>query len=365
MNQTNHHIDRCLPAEWAPQSTVVFAWPHEESDWAPLLEEAEQCFTEIVSTASRFQSVSLLCHSDQVAARVNQHLSALPPQQRQQITLITTPYNDTWVRDYGPITIQNPHAEGDTRQLLDFTFNGWGNKYSSDLDNRVSQQLYSAGIWKSILGSSPPIKAIDLVLEGGSIESDGLGTLLTTQHCLTAPNRNQPLHYETICQRLKADLGATRILSLTRGYLEGDDTDGHIDTLARFCDANTIIYQGCQRQEDSHYSELQAMAEELAAFRQVDGSPYQLHSLPLPNPQLNQQGERLPATYANFLILNDAVLVPTYHDPADRAAVATIDALFPERSVIGINCNALIQQGGSLHCCSMQIPQWMPPSSLI
>lgn len=197
---------------------------------------------------------------------------------------------------------------------------------------------------------------LDFVLEGGSIESDGMGTLLTTSECLLAPNRNQPMNRIDIEEHLRRVLHVQRVLWLDHGYLAGDDTDSHVDTLARFCSPDTITYVKCTDTEDEHYDALLKMEEQLRTFRTLAGEPYRLLALPMAD-KVEEEGERLPATYANFLILNDAVLYPTYNQPLkDRQAREVLQEAFPGYELVGIDCRTLIRQHGSLHCVTMQYP---------
>jgi agmatine deiminase len=308
-----------LPAEWEPQDAVLLTWPHEKTDWADCLADAQKTFREIEAAIRRFEDVVLV-----------------------RPDAFNLPSNDTWSRDFGPITIE----ENGLPVLLDFTFNGWGGKFAAALDNAITQKLYA----NEALGTNG-LRTVDLVLEGGSIESDGEGTLLTTSACLLNPNRNPNLSKEQIEDRLKAELGVSTILWLENGYLAGDDTDSHIDTLARLCPDKTIVYVACNDPADEHYAPLKAMEAEL---KQFEG--YRLLPLPWPEPKFDD-GHRLPATYANYLVINGAVLVPTYADPADSLALETIGKAFPGREIIGIDCRTLIRQGGSLHCVTMQIPK--------
>lgn len=339
-----------LPPEWSPQSAVMLTWPHEESDWQPWLNLVEPVFVEIARQVSRRERVLITCRSEahrRHVADLLQQAGITPDQTR----LYVAPSNDTWVRDHGPITVlRNGHP-----LLLDFVFNGWGQKFAAELDNQVTRHLHAAGAF-----GDTPLRSLDLVLEGGSIEVDGDGTLLTTSHCLLSPKRNPDLNRSQIETELGRELGVRRVLWLEHGHLEGDDTDSHIDTLARFCDPETIAYVSCDDPGDDHYQELKAMEAELRAFRTAQGQPYRLVPLPWPRPKHAADGRRLPATYANFLIINGAVLVPTYDDPADEEALARLRACFPGRDVIGIPCAPLILQNGSLHCVTMQLPAAVP-----
>lgn len=334
---------RRLPAEWEPQDGVLLAWPHEESDWHPYLEAVQPVFAEIVSQISRFEQVVIAAPDpDEVRGQV---AKAGARMDRVRIYQIET--NDTWARDFGPITVQEEGAP----RLLNFGFNGWGLKFPSDLDNRINKSLQGLGAWKA------PLETVGLILEGGSIESDGRGTILTTEECLLNDNRNPHLTREEIEEELHGLFGTDRFLWLANGYLAGDDTDSHVDTLARLCPDDTIAYVRCDDPEDEHYPALSAMEEEIRAFRTRDGKPYRMIPLPWPAGRVDEEGTRLPATYANFLVINDAVLVPTYEDQHDQAALDAIADAFPGREIVGVNCLPLILQHGSLHCVTMQLPE--------
>ena len=263
-----------------------------------------------------------------------------------QLSIINS--NDTWARDHGFITLTDDEGH---HRLLDFCFNGWGEKFPAELDNAINRCLYDKGK----LGGYY-VDCLDFVLEGGSIESDGRGTVFTTTGCLLAPHRNQPLTKDDIETRLKRDLHAERILWIDHGNLTGDDTDGHIDTLVRICPDDTLLYMGCDDPNDEQYDELRLMEEQLKTFRTLEGKPYRLLKLPMPCP-IYDGDDRLPATYANFLIINGAVLCPTYAQPdLDAEALRLIGEAFPDREIVGIDCRSIIKQHGSLHCCTMQFP---------
>ena len=339
-----------LPAEWDKQSAVLLSWPHPETDWATTLERVEQCYRDITLAICRFQQVVIVCHNDNLKTRVLSLFSAQPNAER--IHYQVAPTDDTWIRDYGPLSIAKQGITKDERvELLDFQFNGWGNKFNACLDNAVNQRLYQQGVF-----STTPMRTVPIVLEGGSIESDGAGTLLTTKHCQLSAERNPKLKQSDIETQLKELFGAQRVLWLSHGQLEGDDTDGHIDTLARFCSSSHLCYVRCDDRNDSHYGEMQRLEKELKALRTASGKAYQLTPLPWPSAKYNRQGERLPATYANFLIINGAVLLPVYNDKKDDEAIAVLQECFPEREIIPINCLPLIEQSGSLHCITMQLP---------
>lgn len=332
-----------LPAEWEAQDGVLLAWPHEESDWRPYLAEVEPVFIEIVRQVSRFELAVIVAPDP---AKVSNRLREAGIT-TDRIRLYQIDTNDTWARDFGPVTV----LENNSPVLLDFGFNGWGLKFRSDMDNLINRRLLAARVWQK------PLRTMGLILEGGSIESDGTGTILTTAECLLNGNRNPHLDRTGIENACMQMFGADRVLWLEHGFLSGDDTDSHIDTLARLCPADTIVYTACDDPADEHFLELHEMAKELRSFATREGKPYRLLPLPWPQPCYDQDGERLPATYANFLIINDAVLVPTYRDRNDANALHIIGSAFPGREIIPIDCHPLILQHGSLHCVTMQLPQ--------
>ncbi len=334
-------MDRRLPAQWENQSLVQFTFPQPESDWATDWEGARDCFVQIVEAALQFQPVLLVAYSKEAVQSFFSASNHFP------LYIVEQPSNDSWARDHGPITI----IENNKAVLLDFGFNGWGLKFPADEDNLLTGRLHEMGIF-----SETPRRLIGLILEGGSIDSDGQGTILTTTKCLLSKNRNPHLSKLELEQKLADIFGVKRILWLHHGQLIGDDTDAHIDTLARFCNTNTIAYVQCDNPQDAHFSALRRMEEELQMLKTLQGDDYQLIPLPLPDPVFAKDGHRLPATYANFLILNGGVLVPIYGQAKDAFALNTLRKIFPDRKVVGVNCQALIQQHGSLHCVSMQYP---------
>ena len=333
-----------LPAEWEPQSGIQLTWPHDGTDWAPMLDEISQCYARIVREIIRFEPVMIVTPSADI---VHLYIEDLD-QDRIHICEVRGT-NDTWARDHGGIGVM---FKGEPA-VFNFTFNGWGMKYPANYDNQIVFEMEKDGAF------TPDIKVryFSLVLEGGSIESDGCGTVLTTARCLFSKNRNERLSKATFMAAIEALLGADRLLILEHGYLEGDDTDGHVDTLARFCDPETIAYVQCTDPEDSHFDELLAMERELLALRTAEGKPYRLISLPMAEPVFDEDGYQLPATYANFLILNGAVLVPAYgNDELDEQAREVLQTAFPDREIISVDCLPLIQQGGAIHCATMQYP---------
>lgn len=341
MTYNNHR----LPAEWEACDAVLLAWPHAGTDWNYMLDSVRSCYADIIAAAARRAKVIIIGPE----APAPHYLPA--DDTADNVLYINIPTNDTWTRDYGPITTADSAGHF---FVNDFKFNGWGLKFSADRDNLATLGLYETGLF-----AGERVNRLGFVLEGGSIESDGKGTILTTRHCLCSPNRNGDLDAAQIEQRLKEYLGAERILWLDNGGLEGDDTDGHIDTLARLAPPGDVIfYTGCQDPEDPHFKCLTAMAEELKKLRTAEGKPYHLIELPLPDAAFDpDDGHRLPATYANFLILNGAVLLPVYGNPMkDLVARMAIQTAMPDYEVVPIDCRALIRQHGSLHCATMQLP---------
>ncbi|WP_104697589.1 MULTISPECIES: agmatine deiminase family protein [unclassified Helicobacter] len=326
-----------LKAEWEKQEAILMAFPHQNTDWKPYINEARENFLNIIKVILQEQKVILcLDPSDQEGKDfINTHLK------HPNLILTQCLLNDTWARDFGPISIE----EDKQIKLLDFGFNGWGLKFASNYDNQISNHLLKQKI-------IPNLSTKDLILEGGSIDTDGKGTLLTNTQCLLEKNRNPALTKAEIEKKIKEYLGIDKILWLNHGFLEGDDTDSHIDTLARFLNPDTIAYIQCNDKKDIHYEALQKMQEELRNLRNKDNKAYKL--VPLPLPCIHHLDERLPASYANFLIINNnKLLLPIYGDK-DLDTMA-IQALSDYYEVIPIECSTLIKQHGSLHCVTMQI----------
>lgn len=337
-----------LPPEWAPQSGVMLTWPHRETIWAERLDVIDRVFVEVIQQITPRQKVLINCFDEAHQHHIKTLLDAAHINLNQVMTY-RVPSDDIWVRDHGPLCVLREQQP----VLLDFIFNGWGNKYPAAQDNQLTRHLHAQNAFGNVL-----LNTIDMVLEGGAIEVDGQGTLLTTRRCLLAKTRNPTFTENEIVERLQKFFGIKKILWLDYGYLAGDDTDSHIDTLARFIDPQTICYVRCTDPADEHFAELQEMENQLHSFRNQQGQPYQLVPLPWPKAQYAiYDGRRLPATYANFLIINDAVLVPTYHDPADTEALNILTNCFPQRQVIGMDCSPVIQWYGSLHCMTMQLPE--------
>ena len=331
-----------LPAEWFLQSGIQLTWPHAGTDWAYMLAEVQECFINIAREIAKRELLLIVTpYPEEVRKQI------IGTVNMDNVRFLKCDTNDTWARDHGAITLMDTGGAS----LLDFTFNGWGEKFEARLDNQITRRAVEAGALKGQYKD-----CLNFVLEGGSIESDGAGTLLTTSECLLSPHRNSPMNRVDIEEYLCRVFHLQRVLWLDHGYLSGDDTDSHIDTLARFCSPDTIAYVKCTDSEDEHYEALCKMEEQLKTFRTTSGAPYRLLALPMAD-KIEVEGERLPATYANFLIMNDVVLYPTYNQPEnDKLAKEVLCEAFPTYEVVGIDCRALIKQHGSLHCVTMQYP---------
>ena len=333
-----------FPAEWEPQSAVLIAWPHAGTDWAQRLGEVEETYVALVAAITRFQPAWICVADDDLQTYAEARLRSARVDM-DRVRFIAFDYDDTWLRDSGPIVLR----EGDGFRVLDFHFTAWGGKFEAGRDDRLVESLAAQGVF-----GAAPRQRIDFALEGGGIETDGAGTLLTTWRCLH--ERHPQASRDQLDSKLRGWLAQDRVLWLDHGYLEGDDTDAHIDTLARFAADDAIVFQACDDPADPHYAELQAMAAELAALRTRDGRPYRLFPLPWAAPILDE-GRRLAASYANFLIVNGAVLMPAYGDRADDRAAAVLADAFPGREIVQVPCRPLIWQNGSLHCITMQLPE--------
>ncbi len=333
-----------FPAEWERQSAVLLAWPHAGTDWAARLADVESSYVALIAAITRYETAVVCIADDGLRQHAARLLDAADiPSAR--VRYIDVEYDDTWLRDSGPISLRSANGF----HLLDFRFNAWGGKFAATRDDRLVEALFAQKLF-----CNAKRERIDFALEGGAIETDGDGTLLSTWHCLQA--RHPKLDRGELSARLGETLRQRRVLWLDHGALDGDDTDAHIDTLARFADPQTIVYQACDDRQDAHYDDLQKMAGELAALRTLDGKPYRLFALPWAQPVIDD-GRRLAASYANFLIVNGAVLMPAYDDPADAIAAVTLGKAFPCREIVQVPCRPLIWQNGSLHCLTMQLPE--------
>ena len=320
MGNSNTYI---LPAEWAEQSGIQLTWPHKDTDWNYMLDEVTECYINVAREIAKREKLFIVTpHPDDVVSIIKDKVNM------DNVTLFECNSNDTWARDHGGITVID--KESNNFVITDFGFNGWGQKFEAGLDNEITLNCYKGNIFKADYRNMN-----DFILEGGSIEVDGNGSIMTTTRCLMSKFRNPSYSKEEIEEVLKDSFGVSNIIWIDNGYLAGDDTDSHIDTLARFCPNNTIAYVKCNDVNDEHYSVALPMADSIVF-----------------------DGERLPASYANFLIMNNTVLMPTYNQPNnDKMAIEAISKAFPEYEVVGIDCVALIKQHGSLHCITMQYPK--------
>jgi len=337
---------RRFPAEWEMDGAVLLAWPHKETDWAYMLDEVRECFRDMVRAIVPWSKVVI------VAPDIEEPRRFLGGAESDGILYFTAETNDTWTRDYGPLSV----IEHGTYKALDFKFNGWGLKFASCHDNRIVRNMAAKGLISCELENHQ-----DFVLEGGGIETDGRGMLMTTAECQLSANRNAALTREDVKNRLIEYFGAKDCIWLNHGYLAGDDTDSHIDTLARFAPGDTIIYTGCDNELDEHYHELKLMEEELKEARTLEGKPFNLIRLPLPDAVYDEDGDRLPATYANFLALPQAVIMPTYNQPKNDELARQMMQIAFDVPVITVDCRALIRQHGSFHCMTMQMPKEILP----
>ncbi len=334
-----------FPAEWEPQSAVLIAWPHADTDWSERLAGVEETYVALVAAITRFEPVVICVADDDLQVYAEARLRSARIDMGQVRFISNVEYDDTWLRDSGPVSLRND----DRFKLLDFRFTGWGGKYEATRDDRLVGELSGMNLFHDYF-----VQSIDFALEGGAIETDGAGSLLTTWNCLH--ERHPDASREDLTAKLAGWLAQDRVLWLDHGYLEGDDTDAHIDTLARFAPGNGIVFQACDDPTDSHYDELRAMAAEIAALRTRDGQPYRLFPLPWAKPIIDE-GRRLAASYANYLIINGAVLIPSYGDGADAKAAEVLAAAYPGREIVQVPCRPLIWQNGSLHCITMQLPE--------
>lgn len=356
--------DFVLPAEWEPQSAIMLTWPHADTDWKQYLRQITNTYLELSEIITRFEH--LLVVTPIVESTHKMLAERLSPEQMKRVLLFEIDSNDTWARDHGPITLISRNKQNSfivPIHLLDFKFNGWGEKFAWQKDNAINLQLYYQGAFDAALENHT-----GFVLEGGSIESDGKGTIFTTSQCLLAPHRNQPFTKDDIDRQLKNFFHARQVEWLDHGNLIGDDTDGHIDTIVRVAPHDTLLYVGCDDPEDEQYEDFQALEKQLQKLFTFEGYPYRLLKLPMPDAiydegdrlttDKNSQGDRLPATYANFLILNGAVIYPTYNQPEkDEEAKRQIQLAFPDREIIGVDSLTIIRQHGSIHCLTMQLPK--------
>lgn len=334
-----------LPAEWEHQAGVMLTWPHEDTDWADALDAVYPVFTAIALAIAERERLLSVCRSPGHAARVRDLLQRAGADPARLLFALADS-DDSWARDHAPLTTLS-----DGRAVLnDFVFNGWGGKFQAGRDTVIPRRLHDAGVF-----ADTPMRSRPFVLEGGAIETDGQGTLLATRSSVIGATRNPGQGPAEVEHALGEWLGFDRYLWLDDGDVSGDDTDGHIDTLARFAGPDAIVHATAPAGDQDHAG-LVAMAAQLAAFRTRGGRPYRLLPLPFPGVHHDDEGRRLPATYANFLVVNGAVLLPVYGVDADAEAGRVLQAAFPDRETVPVDCRPIIRQNGSLHCLTMQFP---------
>ncbi len=321
-------------------------WPHAGGDWGGQLAAAYAASADIGAKITRYQMLLSVCRSRRHVQLVGRLLRRSGADMARALFCIADS-NDCWTRDHGPLTT----LSGNRPVLNDFDFNGWGGRFPCALDTAITSHLFR----QQVFGGAS-INPQCLVLEGGAVETDGCGTLLATRSSILSRHRNPGKDPSQVERTLRDTLGFRRILWLDHGHLSGDDTDGHIDTLARFAAPDTILYSSAPAGDDDH-EQLAAMHLQLRGFRTVDGRPYRLLALPFPGVRRDVSGRRLPASYANFLIINRALLAPTYGVRQDLDAIALFRQAFPRRDILAVDCRPLIQQNGSLHCLTVQLPR--------
>lgn len=337
------------PAEWEPQASVWLAWPRNPETWPGHFEPVPAEFAQFVRLLAEYEPVNILAGGQEVMAEAKSLVGDL-----RNVALHDIPTNDSWCRDHGPIFLsQNSisniqHPKSLPAALIDWDYNAWGGKYPPfDLDNQVPRRIAELQGRRRF---EPGI-----IMEGGAIDGNGLGCILTTKSCLLNPNRNPNLSRDHIEDYLRDYLGAKKIFWLTGGEIAGDDTDGHIDQIARFVNPTTVVVAACDDPADDNYAPAEQNRRELAAMTDQDDRPLEVVPLPLPR-ALFCDNQRLPASYCNFLIANGVVIVPQFGDPADEAAIRTLKPLFPDRDVRGSPSLNLIWGLGSFHCLSQQEP---------
>jgi len=312
-----------LPAEWEKQKSIMVVFPTTHKDWQHSIKEIQKSYIGFIKAISRFQTCVVICNNKKILDRYFDSYENI------EIHQIET--NDTWIRDFGAINV----FIGNKLKYYNFKFNAWGDKFESALDDKFNKIFFK----KELID-------IDFILEGGSIDSNGNGVMLSTAKCIFNQNRNSTCKEKEVVEKIEKLFGLKELIVLKHGALIGDDTDSHIDTLARFIDKNSIVYTKCYDKNDIHYEELLKMEKELQK------TDFRLIPLPLPNPKI-YQGERLPATYINFVFINGAVIVPTYNDQNDAKVIDIFKKELPNREILAIDSSIFIREHGSLHCSSI------------
>jgi agmatine deiminase len=332
-----------MPAEWRPHQATWISWPHKRDSWPGKFEPVEPVMVRAVAALSTGETVRInvldATHEAHVKALLDGRVNA------GNVVFHLFPTNDAWCRDHGAIFVRRAHDE-ESLLALDFGFNSWGNKYPPfDLDDAIPPKMAQA------LGV--PCRTVDMILEGGSIEVNGAGALLTTEQCLLNPNRNPQLDRASIERNLRDSLGVQQIFWLGDGIV-GDDTDGHVDDLTRFVSETTVVTVVERDRSDENYAVLAENRERLAQIR-LDDRPLKIIELEMPRP-VEYKGDRLPASYANFYVANRVVLMPAFNDPADEANRNKLARCFPDREIVAIDCTDLVLGLGTFHCLTQQVP---------
>jgi agmatine deiminase len=342
--QTPRSLGYYMPAEWHAHAATWLAWPHKEASWPGKFDPIPALYTRLVQALAPFEHVNILCGGPHVAEQAQAMVGAL-----SHITLWDIPTNDAWIRDHGPTFLLGP---GQPAALIDWGYNAWGGKYPPfDLDDAVPQHIGRR--------QGRRVFAPGIILEGGAIEPNGHGTLLTTEQCLLNPNRNPQLSKSDVERYLCEYLNVSNVLWLGGG-IEGDDTDGHIDELARFVNRNTVVAPLEDDESDANYAPLRENFDRLKSMRDEEGRPLEVVPLPMPSP-LYHDGQRLPASYCNFYIANGVVIAPVFGDAADAPAMDLLRSLFPGREVIALPARDLVWGLGAFHCITQQEPAIVPP----
>ena len=336
--QTPRALGFFLPAESSPHSATWLAWPDDDALWMGCLERVREEFAALVNTIARFEPVHLLVANDAILADAQRRVG-------NNVFFHKIPYSDVWVRDSGPTFLVNHKEEV---LLTDWEFNGWGNKFSSQPDNNIPLSI--ARSLDCAVASS------GIVLEGGSIEPDGQGTILSTKQCLLSKERNPHLSQMQIEEKLREYLGINQILWLNDG-LQNDHTDGHIDTLARFIDSDRVLAVTCEDSAHCNYEAARENIDILRSSKGSNGNAISVIELPLPKNPIEFDGYDLPASYANYYVCNGAVIVPQYGDPNDSVALNILRPLYPDREIVGLSARSIITGGGAFHCITQQQPK--------
>jgi agmatine deiminase len=344
-DNTPRSLGYAMPAEWAPHRATWLSWPHNRETWPAHLEKVREIWVQMICALARYEQVDLLVNDEtakqDVAARLKKAGATM-----ENVILLNIPTVDVWMRDYGP-TFVTRNSNDRPLACNDWIFNGWGGKYKAyEDDDRVALEIAPL--------LNVPVFAQEIVLEGGSIEVNGAGACLTTEQCLLNRNRNPHLSRGQIAERLKDSLGVSHLIWLGEGIV-GDDTDGHIDDIARFVDPTTVVCAVESDPKDDNYVFLQDNLERLQGATDQNGKKLSIVTLPCPAP-IYYEGARLPASYANFYIANEIVLVPVFDDLNDQSALGILQDLFPQRKVLGLRCNEVVAGLGALHCVTQQEP---------